>query len=692
MSKINKPGLLEPMKLPSFVVLFREGLTTALNIMLIKLKIPKTILWVINLFFIFLLIFTLFRLATFFAFKPRDLSFTDMLPSFLLGIRYDLRWVAIILLPIVFFSLIPKLSPFYSRKNKIGWTWYLAVMTFLTFFFFAADFGNFSYNNTRLDAGALNFYEDSRIALQMLWQTYPMTWMLLGLVIAVLFFRWMFRRSHWTVINRTEGLGIPYKRKWFVIASVCLGLFVYGSLNFGPLTWKRAFVLHDNFKSYLALNPLQNFFATLKFRRPQFNEGKAREYFPLMSDWMQLQDKSKFNYHRQIMPGSNSLESHPNIVLVLCESFSMYKSSMSGNPLNTTPFFNEMCNNGIFFEKCFSPHYGTARGLFAILTGIPDAQLYKFSTRNPLALQQHTIINNFQGYDKYYFLGGSPGFNNFEGLLHNIDGLQMVTEGKFHSPKINVWGISDKNLFFEANERLKNETKPFFAIIQTADNHRPFMIPQEDSAFEKQNVPVDTLRKYGFETVNEFNSFRYSDYCFRKFMEAASKENYFHNTIFVFIGDHGVSGNANAMYPSAWTDQRLTDEHIPLLFYAPYLLHPQRRKEVVSQIDVLPTIAGMIEEPYINTTLGRDLLDPSLKNNYAFIVNQDGTIGMVTDNYYFTKNVNFPEEQLFSIQGNSLNYTWQEQKAIRTKMSEITTAYYETARWMLMNNKPLKSP
>lgn len=655
--------------------------------MLVRLKIPKTVLWVVNLFFIFLLIFTLFRLTTFFAFKPRDLSFADLFPSFLLGIRYDLRWIAIILLPIIFISLVPKLSPFYSTNNKKWWTWYLAIMTFLTFFFFAADFGNFSYNNTRLDAGALNFYEDSKIALQMLWQTYPMTWMLLGLVTAVLFFRSMFRRSHWTVINRTEGLRIPYNRKWFVIATFFLAFFVYGSLNFAPLTWKRAFVLHDNFKSYLALNPLQNFFTTLKFRRPAFNEGKAREYFPLMADWMQLPERDRFDYKRQIMPGSNALESRPNIVLVLCESFSMYKSSMSGNPLNTTPFFKKMCDNGIFFERCFSPHYGTARGLFAVLTGIPDVQLYKFSTRNPLAVKQHTIINNFEGYSKYYFLGGSADFNNFNGLLNNIDGLQMITEGKFRSPKMNVWGISDKNLFLEANERLKNETKPFFAIIQTADNHRPFMIPQEDSGFKKSEVLPDTLRKYGFESVNEFNSFRYSDYCFRKFIEAASEESYFHNTIFVFIGDHGVSGNAKAMYPASWTDQRLTDEHVPLLFYAPYLLPPQKRKEVVSQIDVLPTIAGMIQEPYTNTTLGRDLLQSSTKNNYAFIINQDGTIGMVTDNYYFTRNLNFPEEQIFPINGYQLNLSWSEAKALKTKMSEVTTAYYETARWMLMNNK-----
>jgi phosphoglycerol transferase MdoB-like AlkP superfamily enzyme len=654
--------------------------------MLIRLKLPKTILWVVNLFFIFLLIFTISRFVTFFAFKPQDFSFGDLIPSFFLGLRYDLRWIAIVLLPIIFLSLIPKFSPFYSRRNKKWWTWYLAGITFFVFFFFAADFGNFSYNNTRLDAGALNFYEDAKIALQMLWQTYPMTWVLLGLITVVLLFRWMFRHSHWTVINKTDGLGIPYKRKWFMVSFLILSFFIYGS-SFLPLKWNKAFGLNDSFKSYLALNPLQNFFTTLRFRSPQYNESKARGAFSTMAEWMQLQDKASFNYHRQVMPGSNALESRPNIVLVMCESFSMYKSTMSGNPLNTTPFFNQMCNNGIFFERCFSPSYGTARGLFATITGIPDAQQYKFSTRNPEALQQHTIINNFEGYSKYYFLGGSPEFNNFEGLLHNIDGLQMITEGKFHEPKVNVWGISDKNLFLEANDRFKNETNPFFAFIQTSDNHRPYMIPIEDNDFDKQELSPDTLKKYGFESVDEFNSFRYSDYCFKKFIESASKESYFHNTIFVFVGDHGVSGNAKAIYPSTWTAQRLTDEHVPLLFYAPYLLQPQKRGEVVSQIDVLPTIAGMIQEPYTNTTLGRDLLQTSPKNNYAFIVTQDGTIGMVTDEYYFTKNINLPQEQLFPLNGGQLNCSPKEKEAIRSKLSQFSSAFFETAKWMLMNNK-----
>lgn len=655
--------------------------------MLRRYKIPKTILWVINLLLIFMLIFTIFRMATYFAFKPRHLSFGDLIPSFLMGIQYDLRWVSIVLLPIVLISMVPEFSPFYSARNKKWWTWYLAIITFVIFFFFAADFGSFSYNQTRLDAGAMNFVEDPGISLRMMWQTYPLFWMILGLVVAVILFRWMYHKSHWRVIAQTEGLKIPYRRKYFVIMAIVLGAFIFGRLALTPLTWKQSFVFQDNFKSYLALNPLQNFFTTLKFRNPEFHEQRAREAFPIMAEWMPLADKENFSYRRIISPGSTALESRPNIVIVMCESFSMYKSTMSGNPLNTTPFFDSMARNGIFFDRCFSPHFSTARGLFAIITGIPDAQLFKFSTRNPLAIRQHTIIDNFEGYGKHYFLGGSPEFNNFQGLLQNIDSLQMHTEGSFKSPRVNVWGISDKDLFLEANEVFRKQTRPFISIIQTSDNHRPYMIPATDTDFQRKVVSDEELKKYGFESLDEFNTFRYSDYCFKKFIDAAQKESYFHNTIFVFVGDHGVAGNAEAVYPSAWTDHRLTDEHVPLLFYAPYLLKPQWRKEVVSQIDLLPTVAGMVQQPYVNTTLGRDLLDPTKTNNFAFITNTAGKIGIVTDDFYFIKNLNFPDEQMVPVKYSGQSYSATQRDSIQQRLSRFTSAYFETARYMLMNNQ-----
>jgi phosphoglycerol transferase MdoB-like AlkP superfamily enzyme len=642
----------------------------------------------VNLLLIFLLIFTLFRLAMFIAFRPKGISFGDVIPSFLMGIRYDLRWISIILLPVVAISSFPRLTPFYSSRNKKWWTWYLAVITFIVFFFFAAGFGSYSYNRTPLDAGAMNFAEDFAISMKMMWQTYPMVWMMLGLIVAVLFFRWMYHRSHWQVINRTDGKGIPHRKKYFVIAALLLVCFIYGSISTHPLSRNDCFRFNNSFKSYLAINPMQNFFATLRLRKPEFNEKKAKEAFPIMAEWMQLPDAGNFSYRRQIGPRSNALESKPNIVLVQCESFSMYKSSMSGNPLNATPFFDSLCRNGIFFERCFTPHFSTARALFAIITGIPDAQLFKFSTQNDEALKQHTVIDNFQEYEKHYFLGGDPNFGNFNGLLQNIDGLQMHTGKRKDVPDENVWGISDKNLLLEANDVFSKKDKPFFGYIQTSGNHRPYnkTIPVSDTDFKRAYVSDEQLKQYGFESLDEFNCFRYSDYCFRKFMEAAQREKYFQNTIFVFVGDHGLAGNADAMYPAAWTEQRLTDEHVPLLFYGPGLLTPERRTEVVSQIDILPTIAGMLHQSYVNTTLGRDLLDPDKKNNYAFITNTADAIGIVTDDFYFTRNINSKEEQLNPIRPGAAHYTKAQLDSVKTKLSAFSLAFFETAKYMLMNN------
>ena len=666
--------------------------------MLVRYKIPKTLLWVANLLLIFFLLFTIYRLVTFFVFRhqyyPKGIGFGEVVPSFLMGARYDLRWIAYILLPVVVLSLAPQFSPFYSSRNKKAWSWYLAVITFIVFFFFAAGFVNLSYNLEPLDAGAMNFAEDFSISWKMIRQTYPLFWMILGLVAAVAFFRWMYQRSHWQVINKTEGKGIPYRRKYFVISALILAVFAWGNLGWPPLSRGDSFRFRNEFKAYLAINPMQNFFATLKKRKPDFNEQKAREVFPVMAEWMQLPDPNKFSYRRIMPPRSGSLETRPNIVLVQCESFSMYKSSMSGNPLNATPFFNSLCENGIFFDHCFSPHFSTARALFAILTGIPDAQLFKFSTRIPEALKQHMIVNGFEDYDKHYFLGGDPEFNNFEGLLKNIKGLQMHTKGSFTTPEINVWGISDKDLFMEANKVFKKsaatgeQTRPFFAYIQTAGNHHPYdlSISPADSDFQKLELDTKELKKYGFASLGEFNAFRYSDYCFQQFIEAAKKESYFANTIFVFVGDHGVAGNADAMYPPVWTQQRLTNEHVPLLFYGPELLQTEKRTEVVSQIDIMPTIAGLLHESYVNTTLGRDLLDPAKTNNYAFVTNTTGAIGMVTDDFYFSRNINFPDEQLSPMRS-SITLTKQQEDSVKKRLSRFTNAFFETSKYLIMNNK-----
>ncbi len=652
-------------------------------------RIPKTVQWIVKLFLIYLCIFTTFRIATVILFKPKSTGIFELIPSFWLGLKYDLRWITIALSPIIILSIYKKFAPFHSEKNKRGWTIYLAVITLVIMFVYGADFGNFSYNHTRIGASALNFKDDPYEMFRMVWETYPIIWILVGLGFAVFIVAKLFRRIHTSVNTKSTLHKFEYQRRWYLLALLLMCWFVYGFMCIKPLTRQDAYSLNDNFKSSLALNPFQNFITTLKFRK-RVNAGSPdQKYYSILSDFLQLDSltRARFSYYRNTMPNSRSLESKPNVVLVLCESFSMYKSSMSGNKLNTTPFFNEMCTNGIFFDHCFTPTFGTARGLFATITGIPDVQMAKFSTQNEEAVNQKTIINSFDGYSKFYFIGGRSQFNNFRGLMNNVDGIQIYDKTNFKSPEINVWGISDRDLFMESNEVLKTQTKPFFAVIQTAHNHRPFMIPPGEKEFTCPVVEKDMLAKYGFDSQGEYEAFCYTDFCFKKFIEAAKQQPFFNNTIFVFVGDHGVEGEAGALYPKAWTSFRLSDEHVPLLYYAPALLSPARYHYTVSQIDLLPTLAGMLHQPYVNTTLGRDVINQPNLQHAAFVIHHDeGNIGIVTDDYYFIKNINITQENLVPMRDNMPPLTSLQQDSIKQKLSQLTSAIYETSRWMLVNN------
>jgi phosphoglycerol transferase MdoB-like AlkP superfamily enzyme len=330
---------------------------------------------------------------------------------------------------------------------------------------------------------------------------------------------------------------------------------------------------------------------------------------------------------------------------------------MWGNPLNTTPFFDSLCRNGIFFDHCFTPSYGTARGVWAVITGTPDVEPNnKTASRNPNFVDQHTIINDFKNYGKFYFIGGSSSWANIRGVLkNNIEGLQLYEKEDFEASGIDVWGISDKNLFLESNKVLARQEKPFFAVIQTADNHRPYTIPEEDrQEFVKISTSNDSLKQYGFENADEMNAFRYTDFSFRKFMEAARKEKYFDNTIFVFIGDHGIAGDAGKMFPRSWTEQRLTTVHVPMLFYAPAMIKPQRIHNICSQVDILPTVAGLSNIAYSNTTLGRDLLD-SAGNHFAFFYDPDNQMaGVIKGDYFFRKQLGTDKEEMVSIVNNDI--------------------------------------
>ena len=658
-------------------------------------KIPRLTRWILSVaLFLFVLMFFL-RLSAYWYFAPPGSSFSVALKSFWLGFRFDARETGILCLILLLSGSVPALHPFSTRAGKKITLLLLLIALLAIIIFYVFDFLHFRYLLQRLNASALSFLADAKISGSMVWQTYPVIRILIGMLVAW-FVLYRVIKIIYKWVEKSVYKGSKTKRiLWGVIVFFFCALAIFGRIGQYPLRWSDAFDLGSDFQANLALNPFQTFFSSLSFRSSSYDIAKVKKYYPLMTSYLGVAkpDSAKINFERLTTAKPDTASLRPNIVLIICESFSGYKSSMWGNPLNTTPYFNELRKQGLFFDNCFTPAYGTARGVWASITGVPDVELNKTASRNPSMVDQHSIISDFGGYDHFYFLGGSTSWANIRGLLtNNIKDLHLYEEQNYSSPKIDVWGISDKNLFKEANNVLKQQSKPFFAVIQTADNHRPYTIAKEDAAgFEKISFPTDSLKKYGFDSDEELNAFRFTDFCYQSFIESAKKEKYFDNTIFMFIGDHGIAGNAGQMFPRAWTDNGLAQYHVPLLFYAPKIITPQRLHCVASQVDVLPTLAGLANISYRNTSMGRDLLQEfkqdSGKNNIAFIIDPNTKdVGLIKGPWYFTRNEQGNREKmLWADFMNQENISGKD--SLKEWYKNYTNAFFETARYMLRNNK-----
>jgi phosphoglycerol transferase MdoB-like AlkP superfamily enzyme len=666
---------------------------------MVKIIHSRIIRWLLANGLFFLILLSLLRLVFHILFSPQGEK--NIAVAFWMGFRYDSRVVCIFLLIILMAGLFFFFKPFDSKSSR-------RLLLILTRFFgliiiiiYTFDFGHFAYLHQRLNASVLSYADETWISAKMLWQSYPVIKILFIWAICFTAFFYMTRFLY--KISNKNSVRVTKKNTviCYVLSFLVFAIAIFGRIGQFPLRWSDAYRLKSDYKASLALNPFQSFASSLKFRKTGFNVTKTKQYYNLMAAELKVTnpDTGSLNYLRTPVANDSAIANRPNIVLVICESFSAYKSSMWGNPLNTTPYFNELCKQGVFFKNCFSPAYGTARGVWAIITGIPDVTEYKTASRNPNLVDQETILNGINGYDKFYFLGGSASWANIRGVLTgNIKDLHLYEQGDYKSPVVDVWGISDKDLFVETNNVLKKQDKPFFAIIQTADNHRPYTIPKEDKSFIKlRNYPKDTLGKYGFSTNEELNAYTYMDYTYKVFFDAATKEKYFDNTLFVFVGDHGIRGIAGDMMPKVWSEQSLTSQHVPLLFYAPSLLKPQVIEKKVSQIDIMPSIAWLANLPVNNTTLGRNFFsNPVIKDsndvsNHTFILDPfQNLIGVVTEKYYYEYNLGTKKEGVYSLLHNNPLQPGEPNPVLLNGFRNLTMGYYETSKYMLFNNKKKK--
>jgi phosphoglycerol transferase MdoB-like AlkP superfamily enzyme len=231
-------------------------------------------------------------------------------------------------------------------------------------------------------------------------------------------------------------------------------------------------------------------------------------------------------------------------------------------------------------------------------------------------------------------------------------------------------------------------------VIQTSGNHRPYTIPKNSYGFkEKLDISESEIKKYGFDSLEEYNSFRFMDYSIGHFMAEAKKSDYYKNTIFIFYGDHGISGNSGQHVTKGENNSALDlgALRVPFIIYSPLITEPKVYDKVVSESDVLPTIASMLNISYVATTIGRDMFDEQFDDKrFAFTITHSSNplIGLVGEKYYFRSRYDGTMSGLYDTYSDDpLKNHAEEQPELYKKMKDLSYGIYETSKYIPYFNK-----
>ena len=623
---------------------------------------------------------------------------TELIRALWVGVRFDLRLAVFIIVPVGLFFMIPFINPLRTAISRRLVNIYLRTVAVLVTFFYAFDMAHYGYLNHRIDVSAFKLLENPMIALQMVWESYPVVWSIIGVSILI-WATWRAIEKAFQYLEDRQRL-VRFRDKFFAftMGGVILLFSIWGTFRQYRLLWSDAYFSEDPFIVAAGLNPILYFNETRSFVLEDFNEEKTREYYDLMIQELDVKqpDSKRLSYARTV--DEREIKNQPNIVIIFLESVGYNRMARSGNPLNGTPNLDQLSTEGIFFDRFYIPMVGTARSVFGMVTGIHDVVRVETASSNPRIVDQYSLINALTGYEKYYIMGGSASWRNIRGLLqNNIPDMQIMDQDDLDFPRLDVWGISDNDLFKVAHKTFQNidQSQPFFAIVQTATNHRPYSIPKNIEGFDLKDVDKTVLSNAGFHSKEQYNAMRMLDHAVGAYISSAKTASYFNNTIFLFFGDHGTSDPRALHMPKSDYDLKLRSYQVPFLIYGPELIKGGIVRNDVSQlVDLLPTVNGLAGKPYENRTMGRDLLNGEIPiDPLALIINKKMAkphIAVIGKNYYLS---------LSNRGGGSrvkLHQLWSDKPLVnmKDKYPKITDRYldrlngiYETTKYMLYHNQ-----
>lgn len=342
---------------------------------------------------------------------------------------------------------------------------------------------------------------------------------------------------------------------------------------------------------------------------PHEATARAREYFALQG---RLTDDSPNPLVRLVR--GREPEKQLNVVVVMMESFTARLVGALGGCPALTPELDRLAREAVLFETCYATGERTIQALEATVSSFPPLPGVA-SVRRPQARQGFATLASLlkkRGYSTLFLYGGQGIFDHMRAFFLGNGFDLFIEEKDFEDPEFRgAWGVSDEDLFRRADRefrRLAGQGQPFFATILTVSLHSPWEYPKGRIDPLPINIPIPPGFKY-----EELNNYLYADYAVGKFIREARGAPYFDNTLFVFVGDHGVHLRGRNLVP--------VDEYrVPALFLAPKHLPPKRIQRVTSQLDIAPTLMGILGGTYRSTFFGNDVLTHKDDDGLAIMI------------------------------------------------------------------------
>jgi phosphoglycerol transferase MdoB-like AlkP superfamily enzyme len=408
--------------------------------------------WVLLLF---LLINFLTRLGLI-VFENDNSDFTlNALPSILLsGLIYDLSAASYVLIPFVLLALV------FGNGPRRRWMFAVLAMALLAlavfgFLFTALAEGTFwNEFSSRFNFIAVDYLIYTREVLGNIWQSYPVTGLLLGLALVALGLLWLVHKPFWRAA-RAEAGSLP-KRLLITLIFLCLP--VVGSFLVND-TWREGFARPA--ERELASNGYYEFMRA--FRNNDLDYFKFYKTLPTEQADQVLrqafhQGQAELKFLSNPMPTAHAIQPstaplQKNVVLISIESLGADFVESFGGKAGLTPNLDQLAQQGMAFQQIYATGLRTVRGLEALTLAIPPTPGHAVPARkHNTGLQSLGGVLKQNGYLPFYIYGGYSYFDNMENFFTGngyqvIDRTDVAAEDIHHET---IWGIADEDILQHA--------------------------------------------------------------------------------------------------------------------------------------------------------------------------------------------------------------------------------------------------